>query len=109
MGADILPGRNRRARRRRRTSLRFAQSVERQITENRQRPDGDTGALEEGAAILANAGARPLRGGGPSTNSMTFRPLDQHGCRPLSAWIRVDAIKVANLGRIRLIACLQLV
>ena len=61
----------------RRTSLGFAYAAEGQIPESRQRPDGETGALEEGAAIGANAGVCLLGGSGTSANSMTFRPLDQ--------------------------------
>ncbi len=51
MRADILAGRNRRARGRRRTSLRFAHAGERQLAERRQRSDGKAGAAEKSAAI----------------------------------------------------------
>ena len=51
MGADILAGRDRRPRRRWRTSFGLAYAAKREIAERRQRSDGETGALQEGTAI----------------------------------------------------------
>jgi hypothetical protein len=51
MCADVLPGRNRRARGRWRTGLRVAYAAERKIAESRKCAGSDTGTLEEATSI----------------------------------------------------------
>jgi len=55
MGANILAGRNRRTRGRRRTRLGLTHAAEREIAKRGQRPGSDTGTFQESTAIQTAA------------------------------------------------------
>jgi len=88
MGANILPGRNRRARRGRWTGFGLAHAAERKISKGRQCPGGYPGAFQECASVetivqMARFVA-DIRSANPTTRT-TFRLPDQQRRLPYRA------------------------
>jgi hypothetical protein len=78
MRADILADRNRRAGRRRRTGLGFADGTERQSAERGKTAGSETRTPQEGATIKTAACLDRECGSKDAAASFALCPLDQH-------------------------------